>query len=140
MPLPTNLTTNEVKDRAGAEVEFQRLETVGRTALFEKVGVVPALPHRISVSHQEIGSGLTARRRSRIRIDKTETGTYAEAPKITTTAYVVLDIPIGNSGNLDSAKDVLAELMSFLATTGAGTTVLFDCTGNGAATLINGSL
>jgi hypothetical protein len=38
------------------------------------------------------------------------------------------------------AANVMAELMSFCATTGAATTVLFDGTGNGAATLLNGGL
>jgi len=59
---------------------------------------------------------------------------------ITVTAYTVLDFPVGASSTSAEAANVLAELMSFLSTTGAGTTVLFDCTGNGAAALLNGSL
>jgi hypothetical protein len=36
--------------------------------------------------------------------------------------------------------NVIAELLSFVATTGAATTVLFDGTGNGAQSLIQGTL
>jgi len=35
---------------------------------------------------------------------------------------------------------VLAELMSFLASTGADTTIKFDGTGNGAAAILSGGL
>jgi len=55
-------------------------------------------------------------------------------------AYVVVDLPVGAMSANTESKHVLANLLSFCATTGAATTVLFDCTGNGAAALIDGSL
>jgi len=136
--LPTTLNTNEVKDAAGAELEFQRLNTDMRQLEFGLIGEVPSNPHRLKVSHQEIGSGATKRRRSAVRVDLTVTGT-STLPRVIS-AYVVVDIPVGDIANYDNAKKVLANLMSFCASLGASTTILYDCTGNGASALINGSL
>jgi hypothetical protein len=136
--LTNTLNTNEVKNSAGTEVEFSRLSSNERQTEFSMVGELPNAEHRLKISHQESGSGFKQRRRSVVRVDKTVAGTD-ESP-VTVSAYAVLDIPIGNIASYDEAKNVLAELMSFLATTGAGTTVLFDCSGNGAAALVAGSL
>jgi hypothetical protein len=87
-----------------------------------------------------VGVGLKKRRRSVVRFDKTIVSTVDSATLVTVSAYAVLDFPVGGLVANTEATNVLAELMSFLATTGAATTVLFDCTGNGAATLINGGL
>lgn len=140
MPLPTNLTTNEVKDSGGIENEFNRLAALDRKVIFARNGEVPNSPHRITVSHSEIGAGISARRRSVVRVDRVDVGGMDADKPVSFSAYCVVDIPIGNITNYDTAKNVLANLMSLLATTGAGTTVLFDCTGYGAAALINGSL
>jgi hypothetical protein len=53
---------------------------------------------------------------------------------------LTLDIPVGDIADFSETKNVLAELLSFCASLGASTTILYDCTGNGAATLINGTL
>jgi len=138
--LSNTLNTNEVKDRAGVEVEFSRLSTSDRRTEFAKISETPSLPYRLSVSHQEIGTGLKARRRSVVRFDKTHiSGVDSETP-VTTSAYLVLDYPIGASTTDDEAQDVIANILSFCATTGAATTVLFDGTGNGAAALLSGGL
>jgi hypothetical protein len=55
-------------------------------------------------------------------------------------AYAVLDIPVGDISANTEPKNVLANLMSFIASLGASTTILFDCTGNGADALVNGGL
>jgi hypothetical protein len=136
--LPTNLNTNEVKNAAGTEVEFSRLATLDRSVTFAQVSETPNLPHRLKVSHLETGSGSDKRRRSVVRFDKTVTG--ASALPRTISAYVVLDIPVGDLSALTEVGNVAAELNSFLSTTGAGTTVLFDGTGYGTAACINGSL
>lgn len=138
--LSNTLNTNEIKNAAAAEVEFQRLSTSDRSTVFGQITETPSLPHRMTISHQETGSGLKARRRSLLRFDKTVmSGVDATLP-ITVSAYAVLDAPVGAMSANTEAANVLAELMSFLATTGSGTTVLFDGTGNGAATLLNGGL
>lgn len=139
--LANTLNTNEIKDRAGVEVEFGRLSTgEGRKTVFSKVGETPNLPYRMSVSHQETGSGIDLVRRSLIRFDKTVASTVDSSKLVTASAYAVLVAPVGAMGAVTEFENVLANLMSFLATTGAGTTVLFDCTGNGAATLTSGQL
>jgi len=138
MPLASTLNNNEIKNASGTEVEFSRIAQLDRSVTYSSLTETPAAPHRLKVSHQESGSGLGARRRSLVRIDKTVNASETE-PYIVS-AYVVVDIPIGIMSDYVPAKDVLAELMSFCATTGAGTTVLFDCSGNGAAALIQGSL
>lgn len=138
--LNNTLNTNEIKNSAGTEVEFSRLSLGDRTTTFAQVSETPSQPHRLVVSHQENGSGMKKRRRSLVRFDKTVISGVDSSTPITVSAYAVLDYPIGASSTSAEAANVLAELMSFLATTGAATTVLFDCTGNGAKTLLNGDL
>jgi len=136
--LPTNLTTNEVKDAAGAEIEFLRIGTEGRKVVFAKSGEAPNAPHRITVQHTEIGTGVALRRRSNIRVDKTVTG-VSLSPRVVTFS-ATLDAPVGDLSADTEIKAVIANMVSFLASLGASTTILYDCTGNGAASLVQGSL
>lgn len=137
--LANTLNTNEVKDSTGAEVEFTRLSTgPGRNTEFAKVGETYSLPYRLTISHEEIGSGSAARRRSKIGFSKAVVGTSGETRKCL--CYLVLDAPIGDMSTSTEVKNVIANLMSLVSTTGAATTVLFDCTGNGALVLTNGDL
>jgi hypothetical protein len=136
--LPTNLTTNEVKNSAGTEVEFLYLSKAGRTMEYAQSGETPNLEHRIKISHLEVGSSTKQRRRSLLRVDKTIAG--VDGSPVTISGYVVLDIPIGNISNLTDTKHVAAEVMSLFASLGASTTILYDCTGYGADALVNGSL
>jgi hypothetical protein len=138
MALPTNLTTNEVKDSAGAEVEFLYSSSDGRTRIYAQSGETPMLEHRLKVSHQETGAGSLTRRRSVVRVDKTVSGASG-TPRVVS-AYVVLDIPVGDLSAYTEPTKVLAELVSFVASLGASTTILYDGTGYGAAALINGTL
>jgi len=136
--LPTSLTTNEVKDAAGAEIEFARLSTEGRKVVFAKAGELPNAPHRIVVSHAETGVGAALRRRSLVRVDKTVAG-VSGVPR-TVSCYSVLDAPIGDLAVDTEIKAVVANLVSFVASTGADTTVKYDCSGTGASALVAGSL
>jgi hypothetical protein len=136
--LANTLNTNEIKNSAGTEVEFDHLNGVGRTREYAQKNESPQLTHRLKISHQQSGSGVKERRRSVVRFDKEVAGVSGE--QVTVSAYVVVDIPVGDLSTFDEPKNVLAELMSFCASLGASTTILYDCTGNGAAALINGSL
>jgi hypothetical protein len=138
--LSNTLNTNEIKNAAGTEVEFQRLSSSSRTAEFAQITEAPATPHRLNISHQEVGVGIKKRRRSVVRFDKTVVSTVDSASLVTVSAYTVLDFPVGALLANTEATNVLAELMSFCASLGASTTILYDCTGNGAATLVNGGL
>lgn len=138
--LSNTLNTNEVKGSAGTEIEFQRLATNSRSTEFGVITESPYLPHRLKISHLESGTGLKLRRRSVVRIDKTVVSTVDNLTPVTVSAYLVLDAPIGALTTNAEMANVIAEILSFCATTGAATTVLFDCTGNGAAALLNGGL
>lgn len=138
--LNNTLNTNEVKDSAGAEVEFTRLSTKDRTTEFAKTSESPAAPYRLKISHLESGSGIRKRRRSVVRVDKTTVSTVDNVTPVTSSAYIVLDAPIGALVAMTEPGNVLANLLSFCATTGAATTVLFDGTGNGAQALLQGWL
>lgn len=138
--LSNTLNTNEIKNAAGAEVEFSRLSTKDRSTEFAQIAETPSLPHRLLISHQENGAGIKRRRRSVVRFDKTSmSGVDATVP-VTTSAYMVLDTPVGAVTTSAEASAVIAELMSFVASLGANTTILYDGTGNGAAALISGGL
>lgn len=137
--IPDTLNTNEIKNAAGAEVEFQLLEQLpGRGKVFHKVGEAPNLLDRLSVRHQELSSGVNQRRRSALQTTLEVAGVSGVERKIvfTTTA----DIPIGDIADFTEVKNAAARHMSFLASRGATTTILYDCTGYGAEALVNGSL
>lgn len=134
--LANTLNTNEIKNASGTEQEFQRLKLGDGRTEFALIGESPANPHRLIVSHQETGSGVNRRRRSVIRFDKTTISAFDTSRFVKDSAYVVLDRSIGDQTDDATSKTLLANLMSFLATTGAGTTVLFDCTGTGASNLL----
>lgn len=136
--LSTTLNTNEVKDRTGAEVEFFRLSTVDRKTIFAKIGETPSLPHRITINHGEVGSGMTLRRRSVIRVDKTTVSDVDAKTPVTSSTYIVMDSPVGALTTMNEPANTLAELTSLVATLGTNT-FLYDGTGNGAVALLNGS-
>jgi hypothetical protein len=136
--LATNLTTNEVKDSAGTEVEFNRIAALDRSVTFAKSGENPSQPYRLKVSHLETGASSARRRRSLVRFDVPVTGVDGKIENVA--AYTVVDAPVGNIAAVTSITTAVAHLISFLATTGAATTVLFDGTGSGSAALINGTL
>lgn len=138
--LSNTLVTNEVKDASGTEVEFNILETSGRSKEFFKSGETPSAPYRITVDHTVIGAGVNQRRRSKVGIYKTIAGQVDTTVSVAPLFYIVGDIPIGNMTSYTEAKNVLANLLSFCASLGASTTILYDCTGNGADVLINGGL
>jgi hypothetical protein len=138
--LSNTLNTNEVKNSAGTEQEFSRLSTLGRTTIFSVIGESPSLPHRISIAHAETGSGLKMRRRSVVRVDKTVISPVDDVTPVTISAYTVLDAPIGALETMAEPANVIANLISFCASLGATTTILYDGTGNGAAALLAGSL
>jgi hypothetical protein len=138
--LSNTLNTNEVKNSAGTEVEFSRLSTNDRKTEFAQIAETPSLPYRLSISHQETGTGLKKRRRSLVRFDKTSISGVDSTTPITTSAYVVLDHPVGASTTSAEAANVLANLMSFIASLGVSTTILYDGTGNGAVALLQGGL
>jgi len=138
--LSNTLNTNEIKNAAGTEVEFSRLSTSARTTEFSQIAETPALPHRLLISHQESGVGLKKRRRSLVRFDKTIVSTVDLVTPVTISVYAVADIPVGGLLAITEAANVTAELMSFLASLGASTTILYDGTGNGAAALLSGGL
>lgn len=135
------LITNEIKNSAGTEVEFTRLSTgPGRETVFRQVNESPSLQHRLSIKHVESGTGFNLRRRSLIRFDKTVASTVDTTKVVTVSAYAVMDLPVGALLALTEPTNVLAELMSLLASLGASTTILYDGTGSGAVCLLNGDL
>lgn len=138
--LSNTLVTNEVKNSAGTEVEFGRIATGNRTTEFAAVSEAPSAPHRLRISHQEVGAGIKLRRRSVVRFDKTVISSVDSVTPVTISAYAVLDHPVGALTANTEPTHVVAELMSFLASLGANTTILYDGTGNGATTLLSGGL
>jgi hypothetical protein len=138
--LSNTLVTNEVKNSAGTEVEFGRIATGNRTTEFAQVNEGPSAPHRLKISHQEVGAGLKLRRRSVVRFDKTVISTVDNSTPVTVSAYMVLDSPIGALVANTEPTHVIAELLSFCASLGASTTILYDGTGNGATVLLSGGI
>lgn len=138
--LTNTLNTNEIKNAAGTEVEFTRLSIGDRKTEFAMIGETPAQPNRLVITHQESGVGANRRRRSLVRFDRTTAGEVDTTVNVKSSAYIVLDSPIGNLTTSTATKAVLAQLIAFVASLGASTTILYDCTGNGADVLINGGI
>jgi hypothetical protein len=138
--LANDLVTNEIKNAAQTEEEFTHILLEGRSRTFARKNEQYAYPHRLTISHQENGVGLDKRRRGVVRFDKTVAGQIDATRPMKGSAYIVTDIPVGNMSSNALAADLIANLLSFCATTGAATTVLFDGTGNGATALLTGGL
>jgi len=138
--LSNTLNTNEIKNAAGTEVEFTHRDAVGRVRTYQMISELPAFPHRLTIRHDEVGSGLRLVRRSLVRFDKTIISTVDNITPVVVSAYQNLIIPVGAIIAQTEAANVLAECMSFCASLGASTTILYDGTGNGAAALLNGTL
>jgi len=134
------LNTNEVKNAAGVEVEFERFETVGRTTTFHQIGESPAKPHTLSIKHTESGSGLARRRRSALIINKTVDSDVDPSQTCVCRAQFTVDLPVGMLETSTEFGNVIAEVISIMASKGLSTTILYDCTGNGAKSLMEGSI
>jgi len=138
--LSNTLNTNEVKGHDAAEVELQRIDTLGRSTVFAKIAETPSAQHRLTIKHQETGAGSKLRRRSLIRVDVTSISTVDSVTPVTTSAYLVLDAPVGALLADTEMKRVLAELGSFCYTLTGTATFLYDGTGNGCQALLTGGL
>lgn len=138
--LSNTLVTNEVKNAAGTEIEFQRISTNGRETIFAYTSEVPSLPYRLSIKHQETGSGMRLMRRSVVRFDKTVISGVDSITPITPSAYLVLNAPIGAMSAITECTNVVANVLSFCGSLGASTTILYDGTGNGSVCLLTGGL
>lgn len=134
------LNTNEIKNYSGTEVEFSRW-TIGPTSTeFRAISANPSLTPILRIGHTESGKGIDRVRRSVVRFDYPAIGMVDTTKTCMSSAYCVGVVPIGQLTDINYPKMPLAMLMSFLATTGAATTVLFDGTGNGAKVILEGSL
>lgn len=137
--LPNHLQTNEVKNASGTEVEFLRFDNGSpRRTIFHKSGEAPNLRHILEVGHIENGNGVNRRRRSKYGFRVEHLLADGVTPGFTS-GYHVLDIPVGGIADYTYPTLVCAYSMSFLASIGASTTILYDGTGYGAAALINGT-
>lgn len=137
--LSDTLTTNEVKISAGTEIEYERIETNGRTTTFAKVNEDFAYPDRLKIQHRESGKGIETVRNSNFTF--TEMVACSSGAVRPVKLSVSLQIPVGDLPLASvKPKDVVAKGMSFLSSTGADTTIKYDCTGNGAKTLLAGTL
>jgi hypothetical protein len=134
------LNTNEIKNAAGTEKEFQRIKLGDGKTEFALIGESPSAPHRLIISHQETGSGMSRRRRSVIRFNKTFVSSFDSTIFPTDSAYIVLDRAIGHQSDDTTPKEVLANLMSLVASLGATTTILYDGTGTGASNMLSGGI
>lgn len=135
MPLALTLNTNEIKNSAGTEVEFMRKSCQGSTVEYAQITEAPNREHRFKVQHQELGTGIEQRRRSNLKFRKEVTGVSGTVREVSWS--LTCDIPIGDIADYSEAKNVLAELMCFVASD--GTTLKLDCTGPGADALVNGN-
>jgi len=141
--LPLTLNTNEIKIAAGTEIEYVHLNYgTGREHFYHQINESSSLLRRLSIKHTEAGVGLKRRRRSVVRFDDYVVADLDASLIVPASFYQVADLPVGamstNSGLVFS--NVIAKGMSFLASLGASTTILYDCTGNGAQVLLNGEL
>jgi len=138
--LSNTLNTNEVKDSTNTAIGFQRISSNNRETVFAKIGESPALRLRLSVKHEEIGTGINRRRRSVTRIDQEVVSDVDNTTVVDDLGYFVKDTPIGALTTTTPSKNTIAMLLTFLATKGGTSTVQVDGTGTGAEVILTGSL
>lgn len=137
--LSNTLSTNEIKNAAGTGVTFDRRSTGDHDTEFRNTAN-PALPKVLTIAHEEIGSGLKKRRRSKVRFDVTSISTVDSLTPVVTSVYQVVDAPVGAITTTAPIAEVLAYMNSFMASLGLSTTILYDGSGNGAVVVLNGTL
>lgn len=135
--LPANLTTNEVKNSSGTEVEFLRIRANERQVTFSKSGAAPNLDNTVGISHTVLGTGVDERRRTAILGYMEVTGASGEKRVIRVNH--TYDIPIGDIASYADVYTLDAQVGSFVYLDGTGTTFLFAGTGTGASAAILGT-
>lgn len=138
--LPTNLTTNEVKNAAGTEVEFLGYDNPDRGRIFAKSGETPAYPERVKFQHLSTGKGVNKRRRSVMRVDISSLSEVDSLTVITDSVYVVGDFAEGHHTTTTKQGLALAHVIALLASDGSNTTVKFDGTSTAGGFFISGTL
>jgi hypothetical protein len=138
--LSNSLVTNEIKNAAGAEIEFARRSQGTNETEFYALTEGAVTEHTLRIKHAITGVGIKKVQSSAFRFDKTVISTVDLITPVIHSCYVVLKAPIGAMLTTAESANVIAESMSFLASLGASTTILYDCTGNGATSLLNRSL
>jgi hypothetical protein len=138
--LSDSLVTNEIKNAAGTEIEFSRRSQGVNETEYYALSEGATTEHTMRIKHAVSGTGRNKVQSSAIRFDKTVISTVDLITPCIHSFYFVLKSPIGLMLAKDESKNVIAEGMSFLASLGANTTILYDCSGNGALSLINRSL
>jgi len=137
--LPLHLNSNEVKNAVGTEVEFLRFDNgQPRKTIFHKSGEAPNLRHILEVAHIESGAGVRRRRRSKFGFKVEHLLADGVTPG-STLGYYILDSPVGAIADFTYPTLVCAYSMSFFASLGASTTILYDGSGNGADSVIKGT-
>jgi hypothetical protein len=137
----STLNNNEVRDNTGTAVVFNRVSTNGKSSEYQIASEPPNAPKRISIKHAETGSGFARRRRSVLRADFTRTSTVDATKMTTTSAYVVLDAPVGAHTSTGDYASALSYIIALLANTGAAnTTIVYNGTATGAVALLNGEV
>jgi hypothetical protein len=138
--LNNTLTTNEIKNATGSGLAFERVATgPGKQTEFKLSAETLGNPYRMTISHSRVGSGQSERRRSVVKFTAREEDAN-DGQKFETSAYIVVDEPTGRADNQTTLAGLIANILSFCATTGAASTVLFDGSGNGAKVLLNETL
>lgn len=138
--LNNTLNTNEIKNTAGTAQIFERVRLgPGNTTQFKLSAETLGNPYRLDVKHERVGKGQDERRRSAIIFSATDED-VADGTKYQTRCTLTIDQPTGRADDNTTLAILIANMLSFCATTGAGTTVLFDGSGNGAKVLLNETL
>lgn len=138
-PISTALVTNEVKNSSATEVEFQSVENTGKMRVYAKIGEQPALETRLTVKHQEVGSGIKRKRESVAIITLNVVSDVDPALIVPVQAHVKLVHPIGALLTSTPAKDALAMVGTFVFTTD-GATFNHAGGGTGASALLSGGI
>lgn len=138
--LTNTLNTNEIKNSAGTEQEFQSLSIDQRSREFSLTTELPNRPHRLRISHQESGTGSKRVRRSLFEVSKTIISDVDNVTPVTIIARTTVVLPVGYLASTTEMSHVLANLISGLASDGSNTTIKYDGTGTFASALLSGGL
>jgi hypothetical protein len=104
----------------GANVakSFALIDLQDSRALSRVAATATTTPETLTVSHQQIGSGLKLSNRHLIRLDKTMTDTVAG--QVVLSAYMVLQVPQGTTVvTSQEILDIVGRLVAFEQTVGA---------------------
>jgi hypothetical protein len=113
---PISITGN------GSAESFQRISVDGRKALYNVAARTPGNECVLTIGHTDVGSGISRRTRTLVRIDDNIVLSDTVTPGVNS-IQLVIDRPVSQAADT-AVLEALAKLVNYLDTAGVGQAII----------------